>query len=439
MTLNRTSVALLVLAGLILIGFSDDGYSQQQPDTLQKPGKEQPSTAIQPTLRSPRLDGLGLQVIADLSVSPLVYTGSCPAVFTFKGRIYANKATEVLYKFIRSDGVYSEVKSLVFEKEGRQEVTYTWQVGDPAKLSKFRGSIIMQVLFPIGMIIKSNEAIFRGTCTGQGKPGPENPAGQQTVQQGLSAAPSFFPSPTGKQGEPAVAFPSTPGQQGQPPVPFPSPTGQQGQPPMAFPSPTGQQGQPAMPLPSPAGKQGQPPVPFPALTGQQGQPATPFPSPAGQQGKPATGDGDCVTFDPATTKVRQSQGNWAVVDGPRTLFSFGAEKVEAEKALAIIKHYKMDRSCFVGHPRPSFHYMLAGGSAPVGPFPGEDCRSFNPAMIYALWIKGWRVVDGNNALFAFDADKDGADQALAIIKGYGFTHSCRMARGGKVDFLYLRR
>ncbi len=394
---SRTFVAVLVLTYLILIGITADGYSQQQSDPLKTPGKEQPSTAKQPALRSPRREGIGLQVIVDLSVSPLVYTGSCPAVFTFKGRIYANKATEVLYKFIRSDSVQSQVKSLVFEKEGRQEVTYTWQVGDPAKLPKFSGAVVMQVIYPLNMMVQSNEAIFRGNCTGPGKTGPENRAGQRTVQQGPPTAPSSFPSPTGKEG-------------GQPPMPFPSTAGQQGQPAMTFPSTTGQQGQPPMG----------------------------FPPPSGQQGKPATGDGDCFTFNPAATKVQQSQGSWSLVDGPRTLFSFGVDRIEAENTLAILKHYGMDRSCFVGHPRPSFHYMLAGGSPPVGPFPGEDCRSFNPAMTSALWIKGWRLVDGNNALFEFGTDKDGADQALAIIKRYGFTHSCRMARG-KVDFLYLRK
>jgi hypothetical protein len=241
----------------------------------------------------------------------------------------------------------------------------------------------MQVIYPLNMLIQSNEAIFRGTCAGWGKTGPENPAGPQTVQQGLPAAPSYIPPPTGKEG-------------GQPPMPFPSPTEQQGQPPVAF------------------------------------------PLPAGQQGKPAAGDGDCLTFNAATTKVQQSQGAWSVVDGPRTLFSFGFDRIEAENTLAIIKHYGMNRSCFVGYPRASFHYMLAGGSAPVGPFPGEDCRSFNPAMMKALWIKGWTIMDGNNALFQFDSDKDGADQALAILRRYGFTHSC-VAAGGKVDFLYLRR
>jgi hypothetical protein len=242
---RRTSVTILVLACLILLGFSVEGLSQQQSDTLKTPGKEQSSPAKQPTLKSPRREAAGIEVIADLSVTPLEYTGSCPAVFTFKGWIYANRSTRVEYKFIRSDGVHSEAKTLVFEKEGRQEVTYTLQVGDAANLPAFSGAAIMQVVYPLNMKIQSNEVIFKGTCTNLGRPGPKNPAGQQTVQPGSPAAQSHLPLPSG--------------QQGQPSLPFPPPTGQQGQ-----------QGQPAVPLPSPAGKGGEPPMPFPSPTGQQG-------------------------------------------------------------------------------------------------------------------------------------------------------------------------
>jgi hypothetical protein len=418
MVQNRTSVTVLALACLIFIGFSADGYSQPQSDTVQTPKKEQPPTVRQPTVTWPRRQAAGLQVIADLSVTPLTYTGLCPAVFTFKGQIYANRATVAQYKFIRSDGVHTEAKTLTFEKEGRQEVTYTWQVGDAAKLPSFSGAAVMQVVYPLNVKIQSNEAVFRGTCTGQGKPEPENPPGRQTGQQQIK------PEAQNRPGQQTV-------QQGPPAAqnPFPTPTGQQKQPAVEdlFPQPAGQQGQPAVAFPPPPGQQGQPEI------------KSLFFQPTGQQGPPAMGGGDCVSFNPAATTVQQSQASWTVVNGVRTLFSFGVDKIEAENTLAVIKHYKMDQSCFVGHPRPSFHYMLAAGSSPVGPFPGEDCRSFNPATTNVQQMKGgWKVVDGDNALFDFSADSAGADQALAVIKKYGFTHACMMARG-KVDFLYLRK
>jgi len=39
------------------------------------------------------------------------------------------------------------------------------------------------------------------------------------------------------------------------------------------------------------------------------------------------------------------------------MFDFGSKKAEADKALAIIKKYGFNKSCFVGRPDPSFQYM----------------------------------------------------------------------------------
>jgi hypothetical protein len=276
---SRKPGAILVLACMILIGFLADGYSQQQSDTLQVPGKEQPPTVQQPTLKWPRREAAGLRVIADLSVSPLAYTGSCPAVFTFKGQIYANRATKVQYKFIRSDRVHTEPKTLVFEKEGRQEVTHTWQLGDEMKLPTFSGAAVMQVVYPLNVKIQSNEAVFRGTCTGRGSPAAGSTAGRQSGQEEQQPLPQNRPGQKRGVKEP-------------PPVknPIAQPTAQQGQPATEspFPQPAGQQGQPETKnlFPQPPGLQGQPETknPFPIPPGQQGQPEvkTPLPQPAGR-------------------------------------------------------------------------------------------------------------------------------------------------------------
>ncbi len=154
---------------------------------------------------------------------------------------------------------------------------------------------------------------------------------------------------------------------------------------------------------------------------------------------PALGKEDCVSFNPATTTVSQIQGIWKVGDGSHWLFDFGARKDEADKTLAIIKNYNMDRSCFVGRPQPSFSYMLISGAPPVGPFAGEDCVPFNPAAISVQQIKGdWKIVEGSSWLFSFGPNKAEADQTLAIIKKYGFTRSCFVGRPGP-SFTYMRK
>jgi len=155
-----------------------------------------------------------------------------------------------------------------------------------------------------------------------------------------------------------------------------------------------------------------------------------------RKGAPAA---DCVSFNPAEVTMRQERNMWKVGDGTHTLFSFDVDKFEAENALAIIRHYHMTQSCFVGSPRPSFHYMLVGDSSPEGPFKGESCRPFDPASIQVRQVKeSWTLGDKERTLIGFGDRKGDADQALAIIRQYGFTHFCAMA-AGKVDFVYMRK
>ncbi len=72
---------------------------------------------------------------------------------------------------------------------------------------------------------------------------------------------------------------------------------------------------------------------------------------------------DCISFNPATSQVKQINNDWKIVDGNHWMFSFGSLKAEAEQALKIIKHYSMNQTCFVGRPDPSFQYLLRSGTA----------------------------------------------------------------------------
>ncbi|RPI77678.1 MAG: hypothetical protein EHM45_08230, partial [Desulfobacteraceae bacterium] len=160
---------------------------------------------------------------------------------------------------------------------------------------------------------------------------------------------------------------------------------------------------------------------------------------AGAGTRPGPVSEDCLSFNPATTAVQQIGNDWKIVDGSQWMFSFGANKTEAEKALAIIKHYRMNESCFVGRPDPSFTYLKVGGVAPAGAFAGEDCIAFNPAALEVKQLSGdWKIVQGNNWLFSFGSKKAEADQALAIIKKYGFTKTCYVGRPNP-SFKYLRK
>ena len=148
---------------------------------------------------------------------------------------------------------------------------------------------------------------------------------------------------------------------------------------------------------------------------------------------------DCLAFNPGTATVRKIGDRWKIMDGRQVLFDFGADDAEARRSLDIIKHYRMNQSCFVGRPDPSFTYLLVSGRAPSGNLSGDDCISFNPNNLQMSEIGGrWKIVEGNHWLFDFGGNRAEAEQALGIIKKYGFTNSCYVGRPGP-SFAYLRR
>src|SRR5512136_3068443 len=89
----------VALLWLVLPGVQIDGHSQEKPAVSAGPGVQQSSTPQTPQ-PYPRAKRRGLTATVNLDVTPSTYTGPCPAVFTLKGQIYANKAMTVLYKIV---------------------------------------------------------------------------------------------------------------------------------------------------------------------------------------------------------------------------------------------------------------------------------------------------------------------------------------------------
>ena len=155
--------------------------------------------------------------------------------------------------------------------------------------------------------------------------------------------------------------------------------------------------------------------------------------------KPKPAVEDCVGFNPATTTVKKIDKSWKIVDGSHWMFDFGKNQAAAMKSLAVIKHYKMNRSCFVGRPDASFNYLLVGNNAPVGDMKGQDCIKFNPAQIQVKEVKGsWKIVQGDMWMYDFGNKKDEAVQSYNMIKKYGFTNQCFVMRP-KPPFHYLHK
>jgi hypothetical protein len=138
---------------------------------------------------------------------------------------------------------------------------------------------------------------------------------------------------------------------------------------------------------------------------------------------------DCISFNPQNVEVRQINGRWKVVEGNMWMLDFGANEVQARKALAVIKHYRMNSQCFVGRPGPSMQYYLVNGRSPVGAFRGEDAIPFDPSKIQVTSIGGrWKIVEGSHWIMDFESSEAEARTAFSIIQKYGFNRICFVGR-----------
>jgi hypothetical protein len=107
-------------------------------------------------------------VSATLDSEPLYYSGNCPGKITFKGKITLQttvpliKPIEVKYRFKRSDGaVDANVKTLIFNKSGSQDVIDFWNLGGPS-LPTYCGWESIEIISP--NTIESSKAYFSLVC-----------------------------------------------------------------------------------------------------------------------------------------------------------------------------------------------------------------------------------------------------------------------------------
>ena len=68
---------------------------------------------------------------------------------------------------------------------------------------------------------------------------------------------------------------------------------------------------------------------------------------------------DCIAFHPHQVAASHVGGEWKVVDGSMWMLSSGSNEAAAEQAAAVIKHYHLNRQCFVARPHPPMEYWLS--------------------------------------------------------------------------------
>jgi cathepsin L len=160
--------------------------------------------------------------------------------------------------------------------------------------------------------------------------------------------------------------------------------------------------------------------------------------------KPVQLTDNCSKFDPKKVRLRDINGRWKFVYQGRNIFDLGDRKDVAEKALAAMKFYKVNKRCSVGRlasdgatdvPQGAFEYFLAGSKTPQGEMPGETCKKFDGGNIDVnRQGSKWAIEDKSRTLLTFDKQDD-AWLSYAYIRRHSFTHQCKIGN----FFAYYRR
>lgn len=152
-------------------------------------------------------------------------------------------------------------------------------------------------------------------------------------------------------------------------------------------------------------------------------------------------DQDCLPFNPENLEIRQEGSRFLLTDGRSRMKTF-ASRLDADRTLAVIRHYEMNSHCFIGRPNSSLEYWLTDGLSPQGSMGGEDCLEFNPqnlsivrrAQPQSLFF----LMDGSQLIRIFPNSQE-ARKALDIIQMFGFTNMCFVGGRTNPAMIYLKK
>ena len=127
------------------------------------------------------------------------------------------------------------------------------------------------------------------------------------------------------------------------------------------------------------------------------------------------------SFDARSVDVRWIDNRWQMVAAGKVIKDFGRKELEAREALRIVRELRLNQIGTVGTPRPVMEYWLSNGQAPTGLVPGLKTVSLETENLRVEETQGqWWLRDNRRFLFTFGSHVDEANQALAIIRRYGF-------------------
>jgi hypothetical protein len=152
-------------------------------------------------------------------------------------------------------------------------------------------------------------------------------------------------------------------------------------------------------------------------------------------------------------------GQWVLRDAQIILFNFGMSQIEAQQALVVCREYGFNQIGIIGHPTPTFKYLLKDPKPPI------DSRSQRPIVPVTarfqtqetprrqLFVPGigpvgyrstfdhrrldlrrdqedWILFDGRGTVARFGRNEREAQSALQILRQFQCSEICRFGGNG---------
>ena len=127
------------------------------------------------------------------------------------------------------------------------------------------------------------------------------------------------------------------------------------------------------------------------------------------------------TVDPGAMTMKKIDGSWQVWCGPRPFKNLGSDEAGAKDIVRLLHDQHPTEWVSIGSPRPIVEYGLIAGRPSSGSGFPRGVVPLDLRTVCVAPIKGvWCLKDNGNILFNFGLNKGDADQALAVVRKYGF-------------------
>ena len=145
-------------------------------------------------------------------------------------------------------------------------------------------------------------------------------------------------------------------------------------------------------------------------------------------------------MDVGGLSARRVNGRWAVTHGFVTVRDFGTDEAAATEFVKVLRELRPTDWGTVGTARVVVEYGLTSGAAATPAFTPKTSVAIDPGSLRVESVRGvWVLRDDDNILLNFGTAKGDAEQAVAVIRKYGFNRIGQVgAVGSGVTFLFAQ-